>query len=337
MRRLMLLFALLMATGLTATLALAQDTTPVASPDAGCDPVPEEENEATAMRWFDEVLNRGDLGVIDDIIAADADHEGPTIFPASRNAEETKQILASIRIAYPDIQYTVDDIISSEDLVVIRWTATGIHEAEFHGMPASGEQETWTGINIFQVACGQIVQSWAAVDGLSQFDQGSPSDISATPAATPAVLAGECLDGAPEENTAVALNYLDVWNSHDVRLFDDITHPNIVHHWGHGEDTIGTDALKTKMGTFITAFPDMAISFDEVIVEDDYVVIRWTVTGTQTGQFLELEPSGVEVTWTGININRISCGQVVESWSEADGLGIREQLQNPENVATPAS
>jgi predicted ester cyclase len=78
------------------------------------------------------------------------------------------------------------------------------------------------------------------------------------------------------------------------------------------------------------------MTFDQVIVEGDKVVIRWTITATQDGQFFELAPSGNAATWTGINIYRIDCGQVVESWSETDAIGLRRQLGDP-NIATPAS
>ncbi|MDQ3655534.1 MAG: ester cyclase [Chloroflexota bacterium] len=159
----------------------------------------------------------------------------------------------------------------------------------------------------------------------------------ATPEATPANLSGACVAGTEEENAAVAEAYLDVWNSQDVALFDDVAHPDVIHHWGQGQDTVGREALKASTEAFFTAFPDMVITFDDVIVEDDMVVIRWTITGTQTGPFFELQPTGIEATWSGINIYRIECGQVVESWSEADAVGLRAQLQAPDDVATPAS
>jgi predicted ester cyclase len=154
--------------------------------------------------------------------------------------------------------------------------------------------------------------------------------------ATPELLPGACQVDTPEATAAVAEAYLDVWNSKDLSVFDTVAHPDIVHHWGQGVDTVGIDALKASTEAFFVAFPDMVMTFDDTIVEDDMVVIRWTLQGTQTGPFFELEPSGREATWTGINIYRISCGKVVESWSEADGVGLRAQLAPMEELATPA-
>lgn len=154
--------------------------------------------------------------------------------------------------------------------------------------------------------------------------------------ATPELLPGACQNDTPENTAAVAEAYLDVWNSQDLTVFDTLAHPDIVHHWGQGVDTEGVDALKASTEAFFVAFPDMVMTFDDVIVEGDMVVIRWTLQGTQTGPFFELEPSGNEATWTGINIYRVSCGKVVESWSEADGVGLRAQLFPMDELATPA-
>ena len=154
--------------------------------------------------------------------------------------------------------------------------------------------------------------------------------------ATPQLLPGACETASPEDTAAVAEAYLDVWNSKDLSQFDVYAHPDIVHHWGQGVDTTGIDALKASTEAFFVAFPDMVMTFDDVLVDGDMVVIRWTLTGTQTGPFFEIEPTGVQATWTGINIYRVSCGKVVESWSEADGVGLRAQLVPSQELATPA-
>ena len=62
------------------------------------------------------------------------------------------------------------------------------------------------------------------------------------------------------------------------------------------------------MADFLTALPDLRYTFNQFIVQDDYVVERYTAVGTQQGQFGDLPPS--------INIFRIKCGRIVEVWSE---------------------
>lgn len=154
----------------------------------------------------------------------------------------------------------------------------------------------------------------------------------ATPIASPATT---CAPATRDESITVAETYLGVWNSHDVATFDEIADPGVIHHWGQGRDTVGIPDLKTATAAFFVAFPDLAMTFDDVLVDGDKVVIRWTLTGTQDGPFFGIEPTGITATWTGVNIYRISCGKVVESWGEADGLGLRQQLGAPGAVATP--
>lgn len=140
-----------------------------------------------------------------------------------------------------------------------------------------------------------------------------------------------------DETAEVARQYLDVWNTKDLNQFDDYANHDVVHHWGQGVDTIGLEDLKASTDAFFVAFPDVEMTFDDVIVEGNMVVIRWTLTGTQTGPFFGIEPTGNAAEWTGINIYRIECGKVAESWGEADGVGLRQQILPQDPYATPGS
>jgi len=351
-RRLVSLLALLFAASLFAPLAAAQEATPAALPGAACPETTADEAEAIATAYFD-AFNTGDLDALDALLAPDYIHYGA--LGPDQDRELHKERVQITRTGFPDAVYTVEDIIVDGDLVVIRHTMNGTNDGPYAGQEATGITVEVTGIHIHRIECGLIAETWNEGDGLGLYQALGliPAPVGATPvaedasavepAASPAegasTLAGECAAGTPEENIAVAEAYLDVWNSKDLSLFDELAHPEVVHHWGQGADTTGTAALKASTEAFFTAFPDMVMTFDQVIAEDDMVVIRWTLTGTQTGPFFGIEPTGAEATWTGINIYRVECGQVVESWSEADGLGLRRQLGVLEDPtgATPAS
>jgi predicted ester cyclase len=88
-----------------------------------------EENEATARRWHDEVINEGDLAVIDEIVASDIVH------------------------------HTIERVFTDGDNVIIRWQAEGTNEGEFQGYAPTGKWVTWSGINIFRIECGLIAKS----------------------------------------------------------------------------------------------------------------------------------------------------------------------------------
>jgi steroid delta-isomerase-like uncharacterized protein len=74
------------------------------------------------------------------------------------------------------------------------------------------------------------------------------------------------------------------------------------------------------------AFPDLKITVEDQIAEGDKVVTRWTAEGTHDGDLPGLPASGRSSTVTGIGIDRIEGGKIVEAWGNWDTLGMLQQL-----------
>jgi steroid delta-isomerase-like uncharacterized protein len=150
----------------------------------------------------------------------------------------------------------------------------------------------------------------------------------------------ECPVTTAEENEALATSYWEeVWWGDQGKIAE-IVAPDEVHHWGIGGDTTGFEEFTERWNLFFTAFPDLKFTVDLVVAEDDLVATSWTANGTHRGEWLGIAPTGREVTWQGINIFRFECGQIVESWSKADHLGLLSQLgavEFPATMATPAA
>lgn len=77
---------------------------------------------------------------------------------------------------------------------------------------------------------------------------------------------------------------------------------------------------------FIAAFPDATVTVDDIIVEGDRGVIRWTFRGTHQGELMGIPATGRQVIMTGIEINRVRDGKIVEHWVEMDQMGLMQQL-----------
>jgi predicted ester cyclase len=150
----------------------------------------------------------------------------------------------------------------------------------------------------------------------------------------------DCPVTTPEENEALATSYWDeVWWGDQGKIAE-IVAPGEVHHWGIGDDTKGFEEFSERWDQFFTAFPDLKFAVDLVAAEGDLAATHWTATGTHRGEWQGIAPTNREVTWQGINIFRIECGQIVESWGEADHLGLLSQLgatDIPTLMATPAA
>jgi steroid delta-isomerase-like uncharacterized protein len=74
------------------------------------------------------------------------------------------------------------------------------------------------------------------------------------------------------------------------------------------------------------AFPDLQIKIEDQIAERDKVVTRWTARGTHQGEFAGIPPTGKQVVMTGIDIDRIANGKLVECWTKSDDLSMLQQI-----------
>jgi steroid delta-isomerase-like uncharacterized protein len=118
----------------------------------------------------------------------------------------------------------------------------------------------------------------------------------------------------------------DVWNGGDVAAVDEVFAAD---YRGHDPDRPGLDgpeAVKRSVAQFHAAFPDFAITIDDLVAEDDRVVWRYTMTGTHSAPFLGIAATGRKVTTTGISIFRIEGGLLREGWINFDALGMLRQF-----------
>lgn len=129
-----------------------------------------EANKANARRMVDEVVNAGNLDLIDELLAPDfVDHSAPPGVPPTR--EGTKALMAMLRSAFPDLHATIEDVIAEGDKVVQRTRAHGTMQGELMGMLPSGKSATWDQIHILRFANGKEVEHWAVSDQLSLLQQ----------------------------------------------------------------------------------------------------------------------------------------------------------------------
>src|SRR5258705_13618263 len=129
-----------------------------------------EENKALVRRWF-AAFSSGDVAVVDDLYAADVVDHSPAVPNQAPGREGIKQLVTSFRAAYPDLAFTVEDLIADGDKVASRWTARGTNTGAFMGMPPTGKQVTISGILITRVAGGTMVESWVNFDALGMMQQ----------------------------------------------------------------------------------------------------------------------------------------------------------------------
>ena len=131
-----------------------------------------ETNKTVSRRFFDEVWNKGNLTVLDEIMVKDHVNSGPGSIPGLPNGPEgSKQFVTAYRNAFPDVHFTIDDQIAEGDKVMTRWTAQGTHQGELAGLPATGKSSTVTGITVNRLVDGKIAESWGIFDEFGMMQQ----------------------------------------------------------------------------------------------------------------------------------------------------------------------
>ena len=130
-----------------------------------------------------------------------------------------------------------------------------------------------------------------------------------------------------EANKTSARRFYDeVFNKKNRAAIDEFIDPNQVDHAAPPGTPGGLAGAKQTIGMYLTAFPDLHFTVEDMIAEGDKLVARLTVRGTQQGAFMGIPPTGKHVTVTAIDISRMAGGKSVEHWIEMDTLGMMQQL-----------
>jgi steroid delta-isomerase-like uncharacterized protein len=130
-----------------------------------------------------------------------------------------------------------------------------------------------------------------------------------------------------QSNKEVLIRLADALNTRNLDSVDDVFAPDYVRH--DPSDLLreaGVKEYKQAFGTILTAFPDAHWTTEELLEDGDRIIGRWTFTGTQTGPFFNLPPSGKKVTYPIIAIYRIENGRIAEDWHVFHALGLWQTL-----------
>ena len=128
--------------------------------------MPAEENKAIFRRYVEEVPNRGNLEVADEIFGRYVAHQadGSTL---ERGPEDVKRFTEEYRSAFPDWRISIDEQIAEGDKVVNRVTLRGTHQRRFRDMEPTGREVALKAVTIFRFSPeGKVVETWDYFDQL---------------------------------------------------------------------------------------------------------------------------------------------------------------------------
>ena len=126
-----------------------------------------EENEALVRRYFEEIWNKGNLELIEELFTTNFVRHGPVGTEGEvRGPEEFKGLVSTYHAGLPDFRVTIDEMIAEGDRVVTRWTVRGTHQGELMGNAPTGNQITFTGYLFDRISGGKIEEEWVDYDTL---------------------------------------------------------------------------------------------------------------------------------------------------------------------------
>jgi predicted ester cyclase len=298
---------------------------------------PTDDAKAVIRRWNDEGWSAGNYDLAHDIIAPVMTVHGAGGQAVGMGPDGLIDLIKTWRTAFPDGKMTVDDIIVEGDLVGIRNTWHGTQTESFYGIPPSGKAVHVTSVGLDRVTDGQVVEGWGELDMVGMMQQ-----LGAMPVAGPgAFAAGRPTEWGPDATTAggeagapadevraLAIRYVGALAQPDEAVLAELVDQGaFVDHnpvWGT-EDWAGVIAGARALRA---GFPDLQANIDtaNTVVEGNQAVVHTLFTGTHTGEFLGVAPTGKAVTWSHTDFLRFAGGKVVERWVSADTLTLFQQI-----------
>lgn len=115
-------------------------------------------------------------------------------------------------------------------------------------------------------------------------------------------------------------------NSGNLSVMHDVFAQNVVDHDPAPDQAPGPEGYVQMFSTMRTAFPDMHVEPNDLVADKDSVALAYTLTGTQSGPYMGVNPTGKSVQVRGMQIARFEDGKIVERWGATDELGILKQL-----------
>jgi len=129
------------------------------------------DSKALFRRYFNEGANKGNLSVIDEVFAANYVHHDPANVDSVGGLEDVKHHIATLRHAFPDLEFSIHDEIADENNIVVRWTVSGTHTGDYFGIPPTGRKFSVTGMNHWKMANGKAIEGWVSRDDLGLMRQ----------------------------------------------------------------------------------------------------------------------------------------------------------------------
>lgn len=127
-------------------------------------------NKELIRRLFDEVLNAGNFGLLDQLIGASYMEHNPVTNQAS-GAAGVRDKVRGMRAAFPDLRFLLEELIGEDEIVAARYRWQGTHKGVFLGIAPTGRRVSVRGMDFYRLEDGRVIEHWDTVDEFGMLSQ----------------------------------------------------------------------------------------------------------------------------------------------------------------------
>jgi predicted ester cyclase len=270
-----------------------------------------EQNKECTRQTIEEVMNKGNIALIPELFSPNYVHH----FPGGQDIkghDGWRLTVNAAHAAFPDVHYTIDELVAEGEKVVCHYTMTGTQKGEYSGIPPTGKRATTSGIFINRFKDGKVVETWAP-NALLWYQQ-----LGVTPPA---------FKQAEEKNKEIIRRTMDeVWSKGNLSLIPELFTSDYTSYNSSGKTVLGHDGFRKLVESARIGYPDLLCTIDQLVAEGDNIVCRYTITGTHKGEYLGIAPTGKKISVLCLFLTIIRDGKSAETWALNDSLASFKQL-----------
>ena len=129
------------------------------------------DNKAIVRRLYEEVWNKRRLELVNEIVSPSHALHIHNAADSSIGPEAYKGQVTLFLKGFPDLSFSIEDVVAEQEKVVVSWNISGTHEGEFMGIPATHKKVSVDGITIHHIVNGKIMDSYVSWDALGMMQQ----------------------------------------------------------------------------------------------------------------------------------------------------------------------
>ena len=122
-----------------------------------------EARKALVRRYYDEMWNRWNFAVADELISESISFRG-SLGVSVKGRDEFKGYMSTVQRAFPDFHNHIEELIAEEEKVVARLTYIGTHQGTLFGIEPTGKKVSYAGIAIFRISAHCVAEGWVLGD-----------------------------------------------------------------------------------------------------------------------------------------------------------------------------